>query len=216
MREYAGAVPLRRVRDGGCGFLRLRASIAGHVQTATIAAHRPRHERLEFGPPHHPRADVVRSRHLEPRVKPPLIVFVLADVHYSAGAKTGVAAGQPVHVAPQTQTVENERHLAFVAPGLSAPPPIPARLLAGDIAFFAHHDVDTARGQRQRGGHANDAAADDDHARGGGYEFIRGHRIDVRTHGVLSWIANRASYRAAWNTPRQRRPASRRSIRNTP
>ena len=127
---------------------------------------RPGHQPLEILAAHDAGADVEGTRHREPGIEARFIGFGLADIHDAAFAKSGRAAREPVHIAPQPQALDDQRHLPLVAPGLAAPTPIAARLLARDVRLLAEHDRDPAGGERQRGRRADDAAADDGDARG--------------------------------------------------
>ena len=186
MREHHGSLPLRGPGDCGSRPLRFGAAIGRHMQGTAEFAPGTRHQRLDLLAAKHAGPGVIGARHLEPGGEADFIVFGFAHVHDAAFAKAGGAARQPIHVAPQTQALHDQRHLARVAARLPAPAPVAAGLFAADVALLAQRHGDAACGQRQRSRRADDAAADDDDSRGRGNCFIRCNRIDVWAHELDS------------------------------
>jgi hypothetical protein len=148
-------------------------------------------ERVDVGTAQQARIHLIRPRLVQPRLLLRDLLLGLAQIGDAGLAESGFAADALVHAAPETQAFQRQRDLRRVAPHGAAPAPVAAGLLAADAALFAQHDRVALLGQEQRGGRANDAAADDHDAGAGRQYGVGGDGIDRGRHGCAEVVVKR-------------------------
>ena len=159
---------------------RFGEGVARRVQRAAKAqVVAPEHARGLAGV-EQPRAELELADALEPVRAHRELGVGLGEVGHAAGAKADVLVELGGEAGPEREALAHQRQLGELAPLAAYPAPVARGLFAGHTALLAQRDVDAAFGEKERGGHTDDAAADDEHAGGARW---RGGRVDELGHG---------------------------------
>jgi hypothetical protein len=103
---------------------------------------------------------------------------VVGDPGDPGAPEAHVAPCAPGEIVPLHEAALDQRDFPPVAALLAAPTPVPARLLAADRALLDERDLQAVLRQREGGGRADDAGADDDAIGALGRRCIALHGVD--------------------------------------
>ena len=161
-------MPPRRHRDRRRRMCRFGSPITGRRQRASPVAGDAGGDEGELVAGQQAAVDLVWTADLfKPGGAFREILFRAAQIDDADTAEPAFGLDQFVHVVPQPHGLDRQRDLAGIAAHFAAPAPVAAGLFGRDLTFFAEDHLDAVAGEKERGAHADDAAADD-HDRGAG------------------------------------------------